>query len=47
MKEFYNSNASFKRFVDRHCKQYECTVEQALEHAMVREVYNYYRYQAK
>lgn len=42
MKEYYNTNSDFKRYVDRHCKQYECTVDEALTHEIVRQVYIFY-----
>ena len=43
MEEFYKNNADFKRFVDRHCKQYGYTVEEALSQELVRQVYTYYK----
>lgn len=43
MKEFYNSNADFKAYVDKYCKKHKCTVEEALEHALVKDVYEYYK----
>ncbi len=42
MKEFYNTNADFKLYVDRHCKQYGVVVVEALTHEIVRQVYLYY-----
>ena len=42
MREFYNSNPDFKRYVDRHCKQYGYTVDEALAQELVRQVYLYY-----
>lgn len=39
MKEFYNSNADFKFFVDKYCKKHKCTVEEALKHGIVKGVY--------
>lgn len=43
MKEFYNSNPDFKDYIDKYCKQYKCTVEEALEHKLVKGVYEQYR----
>lgn len=42
MKEFYDTNADFKNYVDKYCKQYKCTVEEALKHKIVAEVYEQY-----
>ncbi len=43
MKELYQGSADFKRYVDRYCNSYGCTVEEALGHALVREVSTAYR----
>lgn len=43
MMELYNSNADFKRYVDRYCKTYGLTVEEALEHEIVKQVAAQYR----
>lgn len=43
MQEFYNNDPDFKRYVDRHCKTYGLTVEEALKHEIVRLVYEYYK----
>lgn len=43
MRELYNSNADFKRYVDRYCKTYGLTVEEALEHELVKQVAAQYR----
>lgn len=43
MKEFYSSNADFKAYVDKYCKKHKCTVEEALEHALVKDVYECYK----
>lgn len=47
MKQFYESNSDFKSYVDRYCRNYykgkSITVEEALEHAEVREVAKYYK----
>lgn len=38
----YNTNADFKRHVDRYCKQYRLAVEEALEHKLVQSVGDMY-----
>lgn len=38
MREFYDRNADFKMYVDRYCKQYGLTVDEALEHELVKHV---------
>lgn len=43
VKEFYNSNADFKAYVDKYCKKHKYTVEEALEHALVKDVYEFTR----
>lgn len=43
MKEFYNRNTDFKRYVDRYCNQYGLTVDEALEHEIVKSVAAQYR----
>ena len=43
MREFYDRNADFKRYVDRYCKQYGLTVDEALEHEIVKSVAEQYR----
>ena len=47
MREFYDRNADFKRYVDRYCKQYGLTVEEALEHEIVKQVAAQYREKEK
>lgn len=42
MKELYNSNANFKTYVDRYCSTCSSTVDQALEHALVKAVADQY-----
>lgn len=41
-KELYETNADFEKYVDRHCAEYGVTVEQALQHAIVKEVGKWY-----
>ena len=43
MMEFYNHNEDFKMYVDRYCNQYGLTVEEALEHEIVKSVAEQYR----
>lgn len=43
MNDFYNRNADFKRYVDRYCKQYSVTVDDALEHELVKQVAEQYK----
>ena len=43
MREFYDRNADFKMYVDRYCKTYGLTVEEALEHELVMQVAEQYK----
>ena len=43
MRDFYDRNEDFKRYVDSYCKQYELTVDEALEHEIVKQVAAQYR----
>ena len=43
MMEFYNHNEDFKMYVDRYCNQYGLTVDEALEHEIVKSVAAQYR----
>ena len=43
MKEFYNSNADFKTYIDKYCKKHKCTVEEALKHKIIEGVYEQYK----
>ena len=43
MKEFYETNEDFRRYVDRECVEPKKTVEQALELSWVRNAYEYYK----
>lgn len=47
MREFYNHNEDFKRYVDRYCNQYGLTVDEALEHEIVKQVAAQYREKEK
>lgn len=42
MRKFYNSNKDFKDYVDKYCRTYGLTVDEALTHALVKEVKDYY-----
>ena len=37
LKELYDSNVDFKRFVDRSVQQYGFSLEETLEHAIIKE----------
>lgn len=39
----YRHNAAFRRYVDRYCEKHEITVEEALKHQTVKDVFHYYR----
>ena len=43
MREFYDRNTDFKRYVDSYCKTYRLTVDEALEHEIVKCVAEQYR----
>ena len=47
MKDFYNSNTDFKEYVERYCKKHKCTVEEALKHKIVEDVYEQYKENSK
>jgi len=36
LKALYRANNDFRDYVDKHCRQYKITVNEALEHAIVR-----------
>lgn len=38
MNELYNHNADFREYVDRYCKSHNLHVEEALQHAIIKEV---------
>lgn len=42
MIELYLSNRNFKDYVDRYCRQYHVTIEEALQHAIVKYVADFY-----
>ena len=41
-RNYYDTNSDFKRYVDRHCNEFNLTVEEALQHALVKETAKYY-----
>ena len=41
--ETYETNQDFKRYVDKYCTTYKVTVEEALNHAIVREAEKMYK----
>lgn len=43
MKEYYENNLDFRAYVDRYARTYGVSVEEALEHELVKEVYRYYK----
>lgn len=43
MKQFYNSNSDFRDYVEKYRKKHDLTVDEALQHASVREAEKYYR----
>ena len=36
---FYNNNKDFKTYVDKYCKKHEITIDEAMEHKLIRQVY--------
>ena len=38
----YRHNNKFRHYVDRYCKSHQLTVDEALQHEVVRQVYLYY-----
>lgn len=38
----YRYNQDFREYVDKHCKRYNLTVDEALSQAIVRQAYLYY-----
>lgn len=43
MENFYSSNDDFKDYVDKYCKQYGLTKEEAFNQELVIQVYLYYK----
>lgn len=42
MENEYKFNQRFRKYVDKYCITNNCTVEEALKHALVRQAYLYY-----
>lgn len=42
MKELYEKNYDFKEYVDKYCKKNNISIEEALEHYIVKDVAKYY-----
>lgn len=38
----YRHNSKFRAYVDKYCKAHDITVEEALQHELVRQAYLYY-----
>lgn len=38
----YEKNIDFKKYVDRYCKKHDISVDQALDHYIVKDVAKYY-----
>ena len=43
MQDLYNTNKDFREYVDKYCRTYHCTVEDALKHFVVQLVAEQYR----
>ncbi len=37
LRDLYETDADFRGYVDRHCRCYEISLDEALEHAIVRQ----------
>ena len=42
LKNEYQHNKRFREYVDKHCEEYCCNVEEALTHDEVKAAYRYY-----
>lgn len=47
MQDLYEKNKDFKRYVDRYCRTYGQSVEEALEQNLVQEVGKHYQEEAE
>ena len=45
MQELYENNSDFRGYVNRYCRTYRISVEEALEHKLVQEVGEQYKEQ--
>lgn len=43
METEYKFNPKFREYVDKYCAVHKITLEEAMEHALIRQVYLYYR----
>jgi hypothetical protein len=43
LKNYYNTNKDFQRYVDRECQKNNCDVDTCLQYSWVRAAYEYYR----
>ena len=43
MKEFYISNADFRDYVKSYCKKHKISIDEALQHAIIKEVAKHYK----
>ena len=42
MRELYDTNPDFKAYVDKYCIKHNITVDQALEHYLIKDAAEYY-----
>lgn len=45
IKEYYQKNPDFKRYVDRYCKHYGYDLKEALSHSLIHTAMEYYQEQ--
>lgn len=43
MREFYVNNKDFKEYVDKYARDNKISVGEALTHAIIREIYHFYK----
>ena len=43
MKECYENNLDFRLYVDRYCIKHKISVDEALTHELIKEIYNIYK----
>lgn len=46
-RNLYNTNADFKRYVDKYCTKHRLTVDEAVEHSLVQNVGDMYAEDSK
>lgn len=44
MKELYESNNDFKKYVDKYCIKHKIDRETAFEHSVIRNAFEYYKH---